>query len=287
MTSGRVFNTLLRSVFAEHLYTNAVVIGAQGRGKTNIAKYLVSRFRPDAAFYINVNDINLPSGDAIGAVLKTLRSIDPRDAKRVALVLDDLSYAAVFLEREVRDLCRFIANVRHFWGEERRYLTVTVLHHPRAALTFLRDAHVTIATSMRPVERKIFKESGIFLKNHIKNYLKHLALLRKEGKKRIGTALCQLEEDVLIVKFPRVRKEPWTDLTPRPLPSSPEPNILYVKVIMKNGEIERISDRTYRIRLMRGGKKYAIANIKLPEGVELKVTHLRRLEIPKLKVTGG
>ena len=97
------------SIYDSHLYKylkgyienddiiKVSIFGLEGRGKTNVAKWLVKEFEPTEAIYVNVNMLK-SFFDDLYIFLKDYRA----KTEKFALILDDISFTALNTQKTLR-----------------------------------------------------------------------------------------------------------------------------------------------------------------------------------------
>jgi len=199
----------IKSLLRNEDVVQVCLTGKMGRGKTNALKYLVKLHKSDESYYFNVHD----SGgfkSVIEAMMK-LKGHKVKGKGRVALLFDDISWYAMHYSEQVEQFLQLIANIRRLI-HARRYLIAVVQHYPYATLPFIRESHVYAVFSITSKEEyEAFSE--IFSKRYLKRFKKLFRNEVLEGKK--GLMLVNVLGKQEIIRFPKVKGEPWTDMTVR------------------------------------------------------------------------
>jgi hypothetical protein len=124
-------------------------IGLMGTGKTTLTLALAGAWEPDAVLVVWPEYLGEKLAEHV-----------PRDARRVAIIVDDITFS--FKSRGYDPRLAFIARVRHYLGAHRKYFISYNLHYVRGAPVFLRLSHTQIATSC--VGRKEAEALGEFFR---------------------------------------------------------------------------------------------------------------------------
>ncbi|MBO8173617.1 MAG: hypothetical protein H0Z33_17255, partial [Bacillaceae bacterium] len=205
-------------------------------------KYLVKIFKTDKAFYWNVNDLG-----GFEPVLESLKGLEGLECDRVALVFDDISYAALVHSKVVDEFLRYLSVIRRKITAK-HYLIITVQHYPYATLPFLRNAIINGIFSIH--NREEFKYyTQIFPPRYVKKFIKlyRESVVRGKGE---GLALIGAAGFYEITRFPYTNETPWE-----------EPEVQE----HKSSEAYYIIDKTYKYahKIKRNGTIYVYAQLRI------------------------
>ena len=138
-----------RRIWLRPLHT-VNIVGIMGTGKTTLARYLYSLYKMGRAKkYRAVSVYFQYDRNKIDDFLEALEEVDSYAAY---VVIDDLSFAAVYLDRTTRELMHSVSKIRHRNRRVKKWVIVTIQHYSKASLPFLRMAGTKILTSLTSTE---------------------------------------------------------------------------------------------------------------------------------------
>ena len=142
-------DTGFRRVWLRPLHTINIV-GIMGTGKTTLARYLYSLYKMGRTRrYQAVSLYFQYDRDKVDDFFEAIEALESYAA---FVVLDDLSFAATYLDKATRELLHGVAKIRHRNRRVKRWVVVTIQHYSKASLPFLRLAATKILTSLTSTE---------------------------------------------------------------------------------------------------------------------------------------
>lgn len=253
---------VLKSYLTNEEIVQVSLVGLQARGKTNICKWLNNEFGADKAIYINVNMLKNYFDD-LYAFLENYED----KAKKFALILDDISFAAMYYSKATRNVLKWISTIRHRIDAE-KYMIVTVFHYPKSALPFLRETPVKIIMSYDYSYMRTFKD------DIPPRYLKAFKEAYKEALRRgiKGVALVAAIGDYDITRFPKVESTEWIDKTTEVSGLYAETEGVHIEINIKQpGYIWELAGRTLRLRYRdsKANRYITVANVRIKNDIPI------------------
>jgi len=148
-TINLVADTQFKRIWLKPLHTINIV-GIMGTGKTTLARYIYSLYKMGRKRkYQAVSVYFQYDKNKIEDFFEAIESIE---AYAVYVVIDDLSFAATYLDKATRELLHGVSKIRHRNKRVKRWVIVTIQHYSKASLPFLRLAATKILTSLTSTE---------------------------------------------------------------------------------------------------------------------------------------
>jgi len=236
------------------------IFGLEGRGKTNIAKWLVQEFQPTKALYFNINRMQNHFDD-LWVYLKSYKD----RTEKFALILDDISFAALQYSGNTKAVLRWITTIRHK-VRAKQYLVISIMHYPYSSLPFLRENPIKMILYYDYAYYRAFKNE--IPPRYLKAFREALYNAYLEGRK--GIALVSALGNYDITSFPKVDDEPWEDLTDEVSGIYAEEDGVRIEVGIKQaGYIYDLQGRTIRIRKREKNRYHTVAYVRIKNDIPI------------------
>jgi len=150
---SKIFYRYFAPIIERFIVTQITLMGLQGSGKTNFAKWIVANLENDYNVHtIQIKLWDYEKLDYYNELLEATRPTEPElvksRANMLVVVLDDASYMLSRHDAKTDKLLHNLMLIRHlnkFWD---KYVVIIICHYSTSVLPILRSSHIRAISSL-------------------------------------------------------------------------------------------------------------------------------------------